>query len=109
MKIVYKNTNTRIKIQEIVCPPDSQHLLEPDFRGYLEPCFYSTATIEMASVVRHDNLVVGSASKDRSTGHWVIIPFTSTDAMRPYLNPKAIDRKEFRVFYSQQELEAEAV
>lgn len=97
MQIVYKNTVKPIAIKEVICPNSGRHLLDADFRGYLELCIHAaTSTTDIASVVREDNVVVGSAIRDRQAEAWTLLPFMLVDLMQPYLNPKAIDRQEFR-------------
>lgn len=104
MRILDKRTKTEITIQEFIVPPQGNHLIGENFEGYLELCLESNSTLEMASVVRHDHWVVGSAMKIKSEKGWSIIPFSEIDVVKPYLNPKALKVKEFKVFYSVEDL-----
>ena len=100
MRILDKRTKTEIKILEFIAPAQGKHLMGANFEGYLEPCLESSSLLEIASVVRHDHWVVGSAMRRASEEGWRIIPFSETDVVKPYLNPKALKAKEFKVFYS---------
>ena len=104
MRILDKRTKTEIKILDFIFPPQGKHLMGDNFEGYLEPCLESSSVLEMASVVRHDHWVVGSAMRKISQEGWSIIPFSETDIVKPYLNPKALKAKEFKVFYSVEDL-----